>query len=179
MMFDYGGSSLTSESAAEKYIGELMNNFTVMIVAEKFDESLVVMKNKLCWDWSDIVYVKANVGNYNYGENTTLENKRRVLHQQFSPFDYILYNKSVTKLQNDIEKVENFDQQLQEFRRVNKHVVSWCEQKNLTNTSSFSMQTLFTNGGETFYDYMGCKRLKQYIIYYIDEMNESRRRGIH
>ena len=66
MMFDYGGGSLTSLTAAEKYLGEIMNNFTVMIVANRFDKNLVVMKNKLYWDWSDVVYVPASVGSYNY-----------------------------------------------------------------------------------------------------------------
>ena len=67
MMFDYGGDALKSQTEAEQYIDELMKNFTVFIVAERYDESLVVIKNKMCCDWSDIVYVRTNERKYSYG----------------------------------------------------------------------------------------------------------------
>ena len=172
MLFDYGGQHLTTKTSAEQFVGELMKNFTVVLVAEQFDESLVVMKNKLCWDWSDIVYVKVNVGKYKFArfQNESLVNERRKIHQSFSPSDYILYSRSKDKLHEDIKLISNFASQLQEFRLVNKKITSWCSERNLTNKSTFSMSTIFTESGRTVFDYLGCKRLKQNILSYMMEM---------
>ena len=61
MMHDFGGDNYTNSSLqAKSYINEIIQNFTVIIVREKFDESLVVMKNKLNWEWSDIIYTSKN-----------------------------------------------------------------------------------------------------------------------
>ena len=34
------------------------NEFDLVLLAERFDESLVVMKDVLCWDTQDIKYLK-------------------------------------------------------------------------------------------------------------------------
>ena len=32
--------------------------FTLILITDFFDESLIMMKHLLCWDWDDIVYIK-------------------------------------------------------------------------------------------------------------------------
>lgn len=34
------------------------DNFTLILLTDFFDESLIMMKHLLCWDWDDIVYIK-------------------------------------------------------------------------------------------------------------------------
>ena len=34
--------------------------FDLVLLAERFDESLVVMKNILCWDLQDVLYLKVS-----------------------------------------------------------------------------------------------------------------------
>ena len=62
MLYDYGARGLTRPEQFKSLIGQIMRNFTVILVAEMFDESLVVLKHKLCWDWSDVAYVTTNQG---------------------------------------------------------------------------------------------------------------------
>ena len=37
------------------------NEFDLVLLAERFDESLVVMKDVLCWDTQDIKYLKVRI----------------------------------------------------------------------------------------------------------------------
>ena len=39
-------------------ISEMDENFTLILLTDFFDESLIMMKHLLCWDWDDIVYIK-------------------------------------------------------------------------------------------------------------------------
>ena len=41
-----------------KAIQEMDENFTLILLTDFFDESLIMMKHLLCWDWDDIVYIK-------------------------------------------------------------------------------------------------------------------------
>lgn len=39
-------------------INELDQTLTLVLITDYFDESLVLLKHALCWDWQDILYVK-------------------------------------------------------------------------------------------------------------------------
>ena len=51
---------------------------------------------------------------------------RQKLHKNFSPYDYMLYQKTLSKLNQDISEVSNFEEQLREFRNVNTQISNWC-----------------------------------------------------
>ena len=40
--------------------------FQIVLITEYFDESLILMKRKLCWDLKDMLYFKMKTGNYSY-----------------------------------------------------------------------------------------------------------------
>lgn len=42
----------------DKAIVELDNYFDLILLTDFFDESLILLKDMMCWDWSDIVYIK-------------------------------------------------------------------------------------------------------------------------
>ena len=50
--------SNTDEAYIDSKIQEMDNIFTLVLLTDFFDESLIMMKHKLCWDWDDIVYIK-------------------------------------------------------------------------------------------------------------------------
>ena len=51
-------SLLDDFNFVDKSIEYLNNEFDVVLIAEQFDESLIVMKDHLCWDTEDILYLK-------------------------------------------------------------------------------------------------------------------------
>ena len=51
-------SLLDDFNFVDKSIEYLNNEFDVVLIAEQFDESLIVMKDHLCWNTEDILYLK-------------------------------------------------------------------------------------------------------------------------
>ena len=51
-------SLLDDFNFVDKSIEYLNNEFDVVLIAEQFDESLIVMKEHLCWNTEDILYLK-------------------------------------------------------------------------------------------------------------------------
>ena len=60
MFFDIGYDVNRAEDEAyvNQAIAEMDENFTLILLTDFFDESLILMKHLLCWDWDDIVYIK-------------------------------------------------------------------------------------------------------------------------
>ena len=50
--------SNTDEDFIHSRITEMDNIFELVLLTDYFDESLIMMKHLLCWDWDDIIYVK-------------------------------------------------------------------------------------------------------------------------
>ena len=57
-MFRYDVSRDHEEEYVNSAIHEMEENFTLILLTDFFDESLIMMKHLLCWDWDDIVYIK-------------------------------------------------------------------------------------------------------------------------
>ena len=51
-------SSINNDTAIRNKIKSYYKEFDLVLIAERFDESLIVMKNYLCWDMEDILYLK-------------------------------------------------------------------------------------------------------------------------
>ena len=51
-------SSINNDTAIRNKIKSYYKEFDLVLIAERFDESLIVMKNYLCWDMQDILYLK-------------------------------------------------------------------------------------------------------------------------
>lgn len=55
--FRYDVSNV-DDAYIDSRIEEMDNIFSLVLITDYFDESLIMMKNRLCWDWEDIVYIK-------------------------------------------------------------------------------------------------------------------------
>ena len=56
------------EQFVEQELGKL---FPIVSITEHFDESLILMRRKLCWDLKDILYFALKPGNYTYKTKET------------------------------------------------------------------------------------------------------------
>jgi len=80
------------------------NEFDLVLLAERFDESLVVMKDVLCWDTQDIKYLKQNERAAEFKANAVTPETRLIL-QQWMWSDYQLYNYFNHKLSDQIAEI--------------------------------------------------------------------------
>ena len=58
--FGLGLDSLYDQAAVKRKIGEVEAQFDLVMIAERFDESMVLMADLLCWDLADVVNLKMN-----------------------------------------------------------------------------------------------------------------------
>ena len=77
MAFDLGleQENFSNEEEITEFIENISKRFDLVLIAEYFDESLVLMKRMLCWDFEDIVYVKHKVRNTLFRNNVTEKQK--------------------------------------------------------------------------------------------------------
>ncbi|XP_061524981.1 galactose-3-O-sulfotransferase 3 [Phycodurus eques] len=64
LTFDLGGDKdhpATDAAYARSFAAEVERVFSLVMIAEHFDESLVLLRHILSWDLDDVVYVKLNV----------------------------------------------------------------------------------------------------------------------
>ena len=51
---------MPNKTEVMKYIKELDKQFDLVLIAEYFDESLILLDELLCWPYKDLTYLKQN-----------------------------------------------------------------------------------------------------------------------
>ena len=83
---------LPTRQSIEAFISSIQSRFSLVLIVEYFNESLILMRRLLRWTWRDIIFVPQNVGNYTKyrlydGEDLAL----RKIYEDWSQFDHALY----------------------------------------------------------------------------------------
>lgn len=62
MLWDMGLSleDMEDPEAVEAKIREAEDTFDLVMIAERFDESVVLLRELLCWEYKDVAYFKLN-----------------------------------------------------------------------------------------------------------------------
>lgn len=107
----------------------LNETFNLVMVAERFDESLVLLKHLMCWNTEDVAYVEARVRKPTYRTELSEAQKDRL--RQLNRQDVILY-----KFFREIfeEKVKAFGEErmqreVEELRQANARLIDDCGAK--------------------------------------------------
>nr|KAG5700173.1 hypothetical protein BaRGS_011016 [Batillaria attramentaria] len=90
MSIDFGMEPVRMKSAiyVNRYLDYLDRKFHLVLVSERFDESMILMKRHLGWKLKDVLYMKQNVhGSKPQGYTDT----QRAAHKLFNMADYALY----------------------------------------------------------------------------------------
>ena len=59
-MFELGLDSKSNSKAIKEYVAFLEEEFDLVLIADYFDDSVVLMKRLLCWELDDVLFVKTN-----------------------------------------------------------------------------------------------------------------------
>nr|XP_027221256.1 galactosylceramide sulfotransferase-like [Penaeus vannamei] len=119
-------SDRATESEMHSKAKGLNETFDLVMIAERFDESLVLLKHLMCWDTQDIVYVKAKIRSASYRPKSSeaIMDRLRELNRQ----DVILY-----KFFSEVfeEKVKAFGEErmrreVEDLRQANARLLEDC-----------------------------------------------------
>ena len=124
-MYDLGldGESFYNETVINGTIKSIENEFTLVLIMEYFDESLLVLKKELCWEYEDIVYVPKNQRE----KRPTLSFKIRQKIVEFNHADFLLYHHFNQTLWKKIDEYgSTFDADLRYFRELKSRLFKEC-----------------------------------------------------
>ncbi|XP_063877681.1 galactose-3-O-sulfotransferase 3-like isoform X2 [Scylla paramamosain] len=107
MSWDFGMSleDMDNLTAAHELVRHADAQFGLVLVAERMDESLVLLAKYMCWELRDVLVLRVNSLRDEF-KSSISEESRQALQQRLAP-DYLLYN----------HFLEKFDQQVEAFGR--------------------------------------------------------------
>lgn len=130
---------LDNITAVDNFILETDKSFDFVIINEYFDESLILLRRKFCWQTKDIYYLVKRPGRYKYKTSFYDESIRKI-HETWSAADYKLYYYFLTKLLSELEMMpQDFWDELAQYRITNTKIAEFCdplEEKLKQNTSA-------------------------------------------
>lgn len=100
-----------------------------VIILEKFDESLLLLRHKLCWSLRDILYFKLQVTPPHSKRKVETERTPEIIskHKEWSPVDYALYEHFTNKLDEEIANHgKDFQAELTHFQDVRMKFANFC-----------------------------------------------------
>ena len=111
--FNFPVLGFDDPKAIQTKIDKLDKQFDLVLIAEHFDESMILLKDGLCWDRPDMMYVTLNEKSKS-AKSVISEEARDVLRNWLNA-DYMLYNHFSEKFR---KKVDNFgrERMLDEIR---------------------------------------------------------------
>jgi hypothetical protein len=95
-----------------------------VLITEHMDESLVLMKRKLCWELDDVVYFALKVNKRKPRTELADEHRRKILEMNW--FDNQLYQHFNRSLWRDIAQEAEFETELELFRQRKAELSKQC-----------------------------------------------------
>lgn len=134
--FDFGipSSLFRNKFFINKYIEKLDSEFPLVMLMEYFDESLVLMKRYLCWDFEEIIYVPLNINKGKKRHPVQLSpNSERFLHY-FDYADFQLYDHFKNRFMEQMNlEGSDFRDEVNTFKEIKGQVTSFCQSRPSSN----------------------------------------------
>ena len=125
-----------NETKVNELITSIAHEFHHLLITEYLDESLIVMRRKLCWQISDILYLPLRVKNYNY-KRKSLEPELVEKLTNWSRVDVMLYKTFNETLWKKIAQYgKDFREELNFYKTQKERILKFC---------SIKLHSLLTN----------------------------------
>ena len=122
--FGINPAILKNDTAIEAWLKLIETRFNPVIVMEKFDESLVLLRRRFCWSLEDILYTRQRVRG-KPKEIFSEEVKRK--HKIFSHADYKFYEYFDARLEQELKKEVGIRDEISYFKEALSKLSSFCD----------------------------------------------------
>ncbi|KAK2707712.1 hypothetical protein QYM36_015416 [Artemia franciscana] len=104
MLFDLGFpvTDFDNEHKVKQFVEEVNKNFHLVMIAERFEESVVLLKELLCWDYNDLVFLQLNTRHEALKVNLSVGHTVKL--KKWLKADYYLYKKLKDVFDEKVEK---------------------------------------------------------------------------
>ncbi|XP_078616026.1 galactosylceramide sulfotransferase-like [Branchiostoma floridae x Branchiostoma japonicum] len=143
LSFDLGYPTDGAEDkeGARQYIRELEADFTLVLLLEHLDESLVLLRRLMCWEVRDVLYDMKAKNNRTYPYKSYIPTAKELANlRRWKAVDYLLYDTFNASLWKKIAaQGPDFYNELHHFKEVKQRVSKHCklrQKENLTVAAS-------------------------------------------
>ncbi|XP_068190633.1 galactosylceramide sulfotransferase isoform X2 [Antennarius striatus] len=130
LFFDFGldNNQESDDPGVMNDIKNLSTHFDLVLIAEYFEESLILLKETLCWTMEDILHFKLNARKTSSVPRLTPEMRVKAL--QWNGADWKLYQHFNTTFWARVEAFgrERMNQEVKDLRRRNAEMMAMCLQ---------------------------------------------------
>ena len=147
-------SSKTNKTKISTFVNDLDRSLDIVLIAEMFDESLVLLRRLLNWTTKDIMYMKVNVFKQKESLHSWTRRKQYPSHtmelfKKYAAYDIALYDHFYKKFKQRIEaQPKDFHAEVEVFKRLKDKVAKVCSE--VKDTSSTWQEhipgTAYTSG---------------------------------
>ncbi|KAL7875693.1 hypothetical protein AOLI_G00106560 [Acnodon oligacanthus] len=130
LTFDLGGDkdrpSADAKMYAKRFAAEVERTFSLVMIAEYFDESLVLLRRLLSWDLEDVLYVKLNMRTAS--SKSSLSSELRAKIRSWNAIDAVLYDHFNASLWRQLNAIglACVAREVQLLRRARDQLVRSC-----------------------------------------------------
>ncbi|KAL3831936.1 hypothetical protein ACJMK2_023625 [Sinanodonta woodiana] len=118
-----------NQSDIDAHVKQLDKDFDLVIIAEYFDESIVLMRRMLNWKMQDILYRSLHIRGWDRKVTLPQPHDRR-LYRKWASVDYALYDFFFTRLWNQAKSSgPGFFDEVLRFKQVREEVEDFCKPK--------------------------------------------------
>ncbi|NXO39638.1 G3ST2 sulfotransferase, partial [Locustella ochotensis] len=129
MWFDFGYDNNAEDDAkyTQAVLEEIEQNFHLILIAEYFDESMILLKHALCWDLDDVIYFKLNSRSQDTVQMLSLESEEQV--KTWCSLDWKLYlhfNQSFWRRIEETIGLEVLEKEVDRLRTRQMELMETC-----------------------------------------------------
>ncbi|KAG1681838.1 Galactosylceramide sulfotransferase [Nymphon striatum] len=130
---NYLGYQELSEHGLDQAINSIDDGFDLIMIMERFDESLILLKHIMCWSMTDIVYLKHNVRI----QTKTVKMSEKIVKnvKEANSGDQKLYQFFLKKLEIKIDEFgkDRMKREVDELLQLNSEMFNLCVTKAVLN----------------------------------------------
>jgi len=141
MMWDFGlDNDETDERTIKRWIERLDQIFDLVLITDYFDESMILLKEELCWTTEDITFIKSNSRKLDKKSSTadwmSDEYQKKLI--DWNKADWMLYQHFNTTFANKVENFgrEKMNKEIKLLNEANHKIAKDCLREETT-TSYF------------------------------------------
>ena len=117
-------------SAVAAFVARMAADFDLVMIAEHFVESVVLLRRQLCWTWQDVVYLRLNRNAKKTGDDlAVVEPKLAAFYRNYSNVDYALYAHFNRTFWATVAREKDFSKEVDAIRPMLDNVAAFCASK--------------------------------------------------
>ncbi|CAG5086573.1 Oidioi.mRNA.OKI2018_I69.PAR.g11265.t2.cds [Oikopleura dioica] len=138
---DIQNNDETDERTIKRWIERLDQIFDLVLITDFFDESMILLKEELCWTTEDITFIKSNSRKLEKSKSSTADWLSDEYQQKlidWNKADWMLYQHFNTTFANKVENFgrERMDNEIKLLNEANQKIADDCLREETT-TSYF------------------------------------------